>query len=97
MHPKSNEPGRFFATVKTHKFDLIDDITLEDLKFFPVIAQTGTYIYNASNVAAKYLKPLSKIKYSIVDILTFLDLFKNAEESDEQVNCFGLENRFRIW
>ena len=30
MCPKSNQSGRFFA--KTHKFDCINDITLDQLK-----------------------------------------------------------------
>ena len=82
MRPKSNQPGGFFATAKTHKFDSVNDITLDQLKLCPVIDQTGTYIYNASKVVSKYLRPLSKIKYSINDTLTFPDLLRNAEESD---------------
>ena len=83
MCPKSNQPGRFFATAKTHKFGSINDITLDQLKLRPTIDQTGTYIYNVSKVVAKYLRPLSKNKYSIDDTLTFPDLLKNAEESDD--------------
>ena len=49
----------------------------------PIIDQTGTYIYNASKVVAKYLRPLSKNKYSIDNTLAFPDLLKNAEESDD--------------
>ena len=60
MHLKSNQPGRFFATAKTHKFDSVNDITLDKLKLRPIIDQTGTYIYNASKAVAKYLRPLSK-------------------------------------
>ena len=52
MRPKSNQPGRFFATAKTHKFDSVNDITLDKLKLRPIIDQTGTYIYNASKVVA---------------------------------------------
>ena len=36
----------------------IEDITLENLKFRPIIAQSGTYTYNAAQVIADYLKPL---------------------------------------
>ena len=32
-------------------------ITTEKLKFRPIIAQTGTYTYNAAQVIAEYLKP----------------------------------------
>ena len=83
MHPKSDQPGRFFATAKTHKFDPVNDITLDKLKLRPIIDQTGTYIYNASKAVAKYLRPLSKNMYSIDDTLTFPELLENAEESDD--------------
>ena len=45
MRPVSNQPARFFATAKTHKFDTIEDINFKDLKLRPIIDQTGTYIY----------------------------------------------------
>ena len=64
-------------------FVSINDITLDQLKLHPIIDQTGTYIYNASKVVAKYLRPLSKNKYSIDDTLTFPNLLRNAEESDD--------------
>ena len=51
--------------------------------FAPIIDQTGTYIYNASKVVAKYLRSLSKNKYFIDDTVIFPDLLKNAEESDD--------------
>ena len=35
----------FFATVKTHKFDSVNDITLDQLKLHPIIDQTGTHIF----------------------------------------------------
>ena len=48
-------------------------ISLNPLKIFlykvfklrPIISQTGTYIYNALKVVAKYLSPLSKNEFSI--------------------------------
>ena len=45
MRPISNQPAYFFATTKTHKFDTIEYINVEDLKLRPIIEQTGTYIY----------------------------------------------------
>ena len=45
MRPVSNQPARFFATAKTHKFDTIEDINVKDLKLRPIIDQTGTFIY----------------------------------------------------
>ena len=32
MRPVSNQPGRLYATVKTHKFNSLDQITVENLK-----------------------------------------------------------------
>ena len=61
----------------------------------PVIDQKGIYIYNASQVVAKYLRPLSKNKYFIDHALTFPDLLKNAEESDDYEDVsYDVENLF---
>ena len=40
----SNQPARFFATAKTHKFNKIEVISIQDLKPILIIDQTGTYI-----------------------------------------------------
>ena len=45
MRPISNQPARFFATAKIHKFNKTEDINIQDLKLRPIIDQTGTYIY----------------------------------------------------
>ena len=42
MRPISNQPARFFATAKMHKFDTIQDINVKHLKLRPIIDQTGT-------------------------------------------------------
>ena len=95
MRPKSSHSGRFYAKAKTHMFDSANHITLDKLKLRPIIDQTGTYIYNASKVVAKYLRPLSKNKYSIDDTLTFPDLLKNAEESDNYEDVsYDIKNLF---
>ena len=41
MRPASHEPGKLYATAKTHKFNSIDDITVDNLKFCPMISQIG--------------------------------------------------------
>ena len=64
---KSNQHCRFFAAAKTYKFDLVNGIILDQLTFCPIIDQTGTYVYNISIVVSKYLRPVSKNKYSIED------------------------------
>ena len=58
MFLKSNQPRQLYGTAKAHKFTNIDEITTNDLKFRPIIAQTETYTYNAAQVTPKYLKPL---------------------------------------
>ena len=55
--PRSNQPGQLYGTTKTRKFTNTDEITIDNLKFRPLIAQTGTYTYNAVQVIAKHLKP----------------------------------------
>ena len=58
MLPKSSQPGQLYGTAETHKFSSIDDITLENLKFRPIIVQSGTYTYNVAQVIADYLELL---------------------------------------
>ena len=58
MLPKSNQLGQLYGTAKTHKFSSIDHITLENLKFRPIIIQSGTYTYNVAQVISDYLEPL---------------------------------------
>ena len=65
MRPVSNQPVRFFVTAKTHKFKSLEEINVDQLKLRPIIDQTGTYIYNASKVVAKYLKPLAKNEFTL--------------------------------
>ena len=80
MRPVSNEPARFFVTAKTHKFKSLEEINVDQLKLRPISNQTGSYIYNASKVIAKYLKPLAKNKFTKSVTLTFSDLVKNASK-----------------
>ena len=69
MNPYSNQPAEFYGTAKTHKFNNIQEINKEKLKFRPIIDQTGTYGYNAAQVISQYLKPLCKNEYTINDTI----------------------------
>ena len=63
-------------------FNSIEDITLENLKFCPIIAQSGTYTYNAAHVIADYLKPLcSDNDYIIRNIKKFPKLSQQQDPS----------------
>ena len=82
MRPVSNQPGRLFATAKTHKFTSLNNITVENLKLRPIIDLTGTYTCSTSKVIANYLRPLSKNQYTISDTLKFPDLLKREDIND---------------
>ena len=41
MRPVSNQPGRLYTTSK--KFNSLEEIRVENLKFWPIISQMGTY------------------------------------------------------
>ena len=71
MYPHSNQPAKLQRTAKTHKFNNIQEINKEKLKFCPIIDQTGTYSYNTAQVISQYLKPLCKNKGTINDTQSF--------------------------
>ena len=95
--PKSNQPGQLYGTAKTHKFINIDEITIDNLKFCPIIAQTGTYTYNAAQVIAKYLKPLcSRNNYIIRNTQEFSMSLKQQDLllPDEEYVSYDVESLF---
>ena len=49
MLPSSHQPGRFFASAKTHKFDNLNHINVTNLKLRPIIDKTGAYYYKTGN------------------------------------------------
>ena len=66
MLPTPNQPGQLYGTAKTHKFDNTADITVDNVKFRPIIAESWTYTYSAAQVIANYLKLLcSNNEYNI--------------------------------
>ena len=91
MLPKSNQPGQLYGTAKTHKFNSIEDITLENLKFRPIIAQSSTYTYNAVQVIADYLKPLcSDNDYIVRNTQEFPKLLQQQDPllpNEDYVSC----------
>ena len=97
MLPKSNQPGQLYGTAKTHKFTNIDEITIDNLKFRPIIAQTGTYTYNAAQVIAKHLKPLhSGNNYIIRNMQEFPMSLKQQDPllPDEEYISYDVESLF---
>ena len=49
IRPVSNQPARSFVTAKTHKFDSLNDVNIDELKLRPIIDQTGTHTLSALN------------------------------------------------
>ena len=86
MYPHSNQPAKLYGTAKTHKFNNIQEINKEKLKFGPIIDQTGTYSYNAAQVISQYLKPLCKNEFTINDT-------QPLQEDEEDVS-YGVESLF---
>ena len=76
MRPVSNQPGRLYATVKTHKFNSLDQITVENLKLRLIISQVGAYTYDAAKVIANCLKQLCQNEYKIDDTQSLPSMLK---------------------
>ena len=99
MLPKSNQPGQLYGTAKTHKFSSIDDITLENLKFRPIIVQSGTYTYNVAQVIADYLELLCSDNDCIMrNTQEFLKLLQQQDPllpNDEYVS-YDVKSLFAI-
>ena len=96
MKPDSNQPARFYGTAKTHKFETLEDIIVANLKFRPIIDQTGTFTYNAAKVIPDYLRPLCKNEYSINDTQKFpsmLSSFPPLQDDEEDVS-YDVESLF---
>ena len=54
----SKQLARLYGTAKPRKICVPRHNYKWELKFWPIIPQTGTYTYNAVQVIAEYLKPL---------------------------------------
>ena len=94
MRPVSNQPGRIYATAKTRKFNSLDDLNVNNLKFRPIISQIGTYTYNTAKVIAEYLKPLCSNQYKISDTQEFASPIKDQPplNDDEQYVSYDVDS-----
>ena len=95
MLPTSNQLARIYASAKTNKFPSVYNVNINDLKFQPIIDQTGMMTYNATKVISDYLKPLCKNKYTIIDTLSFADMIKRLPPlSDEEYVSYDVVSLF---
>ena len=96
MKPDSNQLARLYGTAKTHKFESLEGIAIANLKFRPIIDQTGTFTYNAAKVISDYLRPLFKNEYSINDIQKFPNIISSIQplQEDEEDVSYYVESLF---
>ena len=77
MQPDSSQPARLYGKAKTHKFESLENITVVNLKFRPIIDQTRTFMYNLAKVISDYLTTLCKNGYSINDTQNFSSMLSS--------------------
>ena len=96
MRPSSNQPARFFATAKTHKFENFDDINTDELKLRPIIDQTGSCYYQAARVIANFLKPIAENEYVIKHTQSFPRMLNDLPplKPDEEEVSYDVESLF---
>ena len=78
MQPDRNQTAHLYGTAQTNTFETLEDITVANLKFWPIIDQTGAFTYNAAKVRSD-LKPLCKNEYSISDTQKFLSMLSSIQ------------------
>ena len=95
MRPVRNQPARFFATAKTHKFDGCCLINANNLKLRTIIDQSNILTYNAAKIASDYLQPLAQNEYAIKDTLLFVEMIKNdILDPEEEYVFYDVESLF---
>ena len=97
MLPASNQPARIYASSKTHKFLSVNSVSINDLKFQPIIDQTDTMTCNAAKVISDYLSPLCKNKHTINHTLSFADMMKRLPPlpDDKEYVSYDVVSLFR--
>ena len=93
MQHDSNQPVRLYGTAKMRKFETLEDITVVNLKFRPVIDQTGTFTYNVRKVISDYLRSSCKNEYSINETQKFPSMLSSVPplQDDEGVVSYDVE------
>ena len=98
MKPDRNQPARFQGRIKTHNGENLKEITVANLKFRPIIDQTGTFTYNTAKVILDYLRPLCKNQDFIDGTQKFPNMLSSIPpwEEDEEDVSYGVESLFTI-
>ena len=88
MKPDSNQPAPLYGTAINHKFETLEDINVVNLKFGPIIDQTGTFTYNAAKVILDYLRPLCNNEYSSNDRQIFPSMLSPIPPLQDDVSYY---------
>ena len=96
MRPVSNQPGRIYATTKTHKLNSLDDINVDNLKFRPIISQNGKLYLQCCEGNSRYLKPTCSNLYKISDTQEFSSLIKDQPllSDDKEYVSYDVDSLF---
>ena len=91
----STQPARLSATAKTHKLTNTKKKYLNNLKLLPIINQTGTHLWDCSNIIAQYLQILATKEYTISDAFSIPNIFsKNPLDSIEEYVSYDVDSLF---
>ena len=94
MRPVSNQSARFFATTKTHKFN-VHSLLIEMISNIDQLYQSNTYTFNSAKIVSDYLQPLAQNNYVIKDTHTFAEIIKNGVlDPDEEYVSYDTESLF---
>ena len=93
MQPDSNQPAGLYGTPQTYKPETLENITVVNLKFRPIIDQTGTFTYNVAKVISDYLRPFCKNEYSINDTKISKHVIPPLQDNEEDVS-YDVESLF---
>ena len=80
-----SKPARLYTTV-----NLLDKITVKNLKSWPIISKVGTHTYNTAKVTANCLEPLCQNEYKIEGTQSFLSMLK-------QQKPLSLREEYVLW
>ena len=96
MKPDSNQPACLYGIAKTHKLENLEEITLANLKFWPIIDHTGTILYNTGKVISDYLETSCKNECFINDTQKFPSMLSSISllQEDEEDLSYVVESLF---
>ena len=85
----------FIQTAVTHKFNDLNQVTIENQKLRPIVSTCGTYYYETAKAQAKYLSSLTENQYSLKNTLNFADrLNQHFIDEDETFVSYDVESLF---